>query len=78
VPLEEGGNLPPPTVAPEVTQGPEVLGARIQKRQPGAVAVTRQARGGVLPFTGAGLAGFVVVALAMIASGGVLLRIKRS
>jgi hypothetical protein len=78
VPPEEGGNVPPPTIAPEVTEGPEVLGARIQKRQPGAVAMTRQARGGVLPFTGAGLAGFVVIALGMIASGGAILRMKRS
>jgi hypothetical protein len=67
---EEGGN--------EVTERPEVLGALIHKRQPAAVAETRQARGGVLPFTGAGLAGFVVVALAMITSGGALLRMKRS
>jgi hypothetical protein len=84
VPPEEGGNVPPPTVTPEETEGPDVLGARIQKRQPGAVAgaaVTRpqaQAAGAALPFTGAGLAGFAVVALAMITSGGVILRMKRS
>jgi hypothetical protein len=77
VPPTQGGNVPP-TVAPEVTERPEVLGARIQQRQPAAVAVTGQARGGALPFTGVGVAAYVVVALAMIASGGAILRTRRS
>jgi hypothetical protein len=77
-PPEEGGNVPPPTVTPDVTERPEVLGTRIQMRRPAAVAAARQVRGGALPFTGAGVAGYVFVALAMIASGGVILRTKRS
>lgn len=82
----------PPTVQPggEVIEGPEapaeVLGARIHKHRPVAVAgaaVTRpqaQARGGALPFTGAatGLPAFVVVALAMLTSGAAILRTNRS
>jgi hypothetical protein len=75
---------PPPIVQPggQVVERPEaaveVLGARIQARRPAAVAVARQVRGGALPFTGVGVAGFVVVALTMIASGGVILRTRRS
>jgi hypothetical protein len=72
---------PPPTVQPT-----EVLGARIHKRRPvtaAGAAVSRpqaQARGEVLPFTGAGtgLPVFVVVALSMLTSGAAILRTKRS
>jgi hypothetical protein len=72
---------PPPPPPPPPTK---VLGSRIHKHRPVTVAgaaVNRpqaQARGEVLPFTGAGLTGFVVIALAMIASGGAIIRMKRS
>jgi hypothetical protein len=64
---------PPPPVQSGGEEAAEVLGARIHKHR--RVAVAQAA--GALPFTGAGLTGFVVVALAMITSGGVILRLRR-
>ncbi len=65
---------PPPTVQSGGEEAAAVvLGARIHKHR--RVAVAQVA--GALPFTGAGLTGFVVVALAMITSGGVILRLRR-
>ena len=74
---------PPPPPPPPPTK---VLGARIHKHRPVMVAgaaVTRpqaQARGGVLPFTGAGtgIPAFVVVALSLVTSGALMLRTRRS
>jgi hypothetical protein len=72
---------PPPPPPPT-----KVLGSLIHKHRPVSVAgaaVTRpqaQARGEVLPFTGAGtgIPAFVVVALSLITSGAVMLRTRRS
>jgi hypothetical protein len=74
---------PPPPPPPPPTK---VLGGRIHKHRPVIVAgaaVTRpqaQARGEVLPFTGAGtgLPALVVAALSLITSGAVILRTRRS
>ena len=73
---------PPPPPPPPT----KVLGARIHKHRPVMVAgaaVTRpqaQARGGVLPFTGAGtgIPAFFVVALSLVTSGALMLRTRRS
>jgi hypothetical protein len=67
-----------PETGAEVPEVPAVvLGAQIHKEQP-QVAAAAQARAAALPFTGAYLAAFVLAALAMITSGGLILRMNRS